>query len=126
MSIRTHALRRTAAAFALTGMSLSLVVLGGDRAAAAPIANSCGGVVTAGETTTTHDTYVVQKGDTLYQIVRDIIASRAAAPPRIQEVAKLAGELRRANRGVVRNRGNLIFPGQVLRLPASLTYCTKG
>jgi hypothetical protein len=55
-------------------------------------------VVTAGETTTTHDTEVVQKGDTLYRIVRD-------APPRIQEVAKLAGELRRANRDVVRNLG---------------------
>lgn len=103
------------------------LIAGATPAAAAPIANGCGGVALPGDTrpTTTNTTYTVQRGDHLYQIVRDIVFTRAALIDN-REVAREVRKIVALNRSSVKRRGNLIQPGTTLKLPESLHYCTRG
>lgn len=60
--------------------------------------------------------YVVVEGDSLWEIARRHLAAAKDARPASTEVDRLWREIYAANRDVVGDDPNLIFPGQRLRL----------
>lgn len=61
--------------------------------------------------------YIVQPGDCLWRIARDTLAARGGTEPLSVEIARFWPAIYQANRSVVGDDPNVIFPGQALQIP---------
>lgn len=101
--------------------SASLGVNSGTAPAVADVASP---VPTVADATATISggapvTHTVTKGDSLSEIAHQIVKERAAASGgtyTTQDIYKFAGQLYEANKDVIGNNPDKIFPGQVLKL----------
>ncbi|MEN8234469.1 MAG: LysM peptidoglycan-binding domain-containing protein [Actinomycetota bacterium] len=62
-------------------------------------------------------TYVVRPGDCLWRIARALLTERNGSTPSSVEIARLWPAIYVANRAVIGDDPNLIFPGQHLEIP---------
>jgi nucleoid-associated protein YgaU len=65
----------------------------------------------------TNATYIVEPGDCLWRIARDVLATRGVTEPSGADVARLWPAIYEANRSVIGDDPNLIHPGQSLEIP---------
>ena len=61
--------------------------------------------------------YIVQPGDCLWRIARGALATRGGTEPSSVEIAQYWPIIYEANRTVIGDDPNLIFPGQMLQIP---------
>ena len=61
--------------------------------------------------------YIVQRGDCLWRIARDALDARGGTEPSSVEIARFWPVIYQANRSVIGDDPNLIFPGQTLQIP---------
>ncbi|MEN8114001.1 MAG: LysM peptidoglycan-binding domain-containing protein [Actinomycetota bacterium] len=71
----------------------------------------------ARRTDATGATYVVEPGDCLWRIARATLAERTGRSPAGAEIARFWRAIYTANRAVIGDDPNLIFPGQHLDIP---------
>jgi nucleoid-associated protein YgaU len=61
--------------------------------------------------------HVVELGDSLWRIAGDTLTARNGAEPSSAEIARFWPAIYAANRGLIGDNPNLIFPGQRLQIP---------
>lgn len=61
--------------------------------------------------------YIVQRGDCLWRIARDTLAARGGTEPSSLEIARFWPSIYAANRTLIGDDPDLIFPGQSLQIP---------
>lgn len=61
--------------------------------------------------------YIVQSGDCLWRIAREALAARGVAEPSSIEIARFWPVIYDANRSLIGDDPNLIYPGQSLQIP---------
>lgn len=69
------------------------------------------------ETAGPNTSHVVRPGDCLWHIARSVLAERAGKQPTTAEIARFWPAIYAANRAVIGDDPNLIFPGQHLDIP---------